>query len=172
MPQRLLRQPGPPPRPATAAAGGGTSGGGGGAVGSGSGSGWVRPAGGYITSGYGTRVHPITGAQTFHDGIDLGSGCSTAIVAAAAGTVEYVGWYGGYGNYVRINHGGGVKSAYGHIVSGGFRVATGQQVAAGTLVALVGSTGNSTGCHLHYETHVGGGTTNPVSFMAARGVGF
>ncbi|WP_132046740.1 M23 family metallopeptidase [Curtobacterium sp. PhB136] len=154
--------------------GGGSSGGGGGsgAVGSGSGSGWVRPAGGWITSGYGSRVHPITGAVTFHDGIDLGSGCSTAIVAAAAGTVEYVGWYGGYGNYVRIDHGGGVKSAYGHIVSGGFRVAPGQRVAAGTLVALVGSTGNSTGCHLHYETHVGGGTTNPVSFMAARGVAF
>ncbi|MCJ1714118.1 M23 family metallopeptidase [Curtobacterium sp. VKM Ac-2922] len=157
---------------ASSGGGGGSSSSGGGAVGSGSGSGWVRPAGGYITSGYGSRVHPITGAVTFHDGIDLGSGCSTAIVAAAAGTVEYVGWYGGYGNYVRIDHGGGVKSAYGHIVSGGFRVATGQRVAAGTLVALVGSTGNSTGCHLHYETHVGGGTTNPVSFMAARGVGF
>ncbi|MFZ6991335.1 M23 family metallopeptidase [Curtobacterium sp. RRHDQ66] len=159
---------------AAANSGGGSSGGGGGsgAVGSGSGSGWVRPAGGWITSSYGTRVHPITGATSFHDGIDLGSGCSTAIVAASAGTVEYVGWYGGYGNYVRINHGNGVKSAYGHIVSGGFRVSPGQQVAAGTLVALVGSTGNSTGCHLHYETHVGGGTTNPVPFMAARGVGF
>ncbi|SBN62227.1 Murein DD-endopeptidase MepM and murein hydrolase activator NlpD, contain LysM domain [Curtobacterium sp. 9128] len=157
---------------AAANSGGGSGGGGGGAVGSGSGSGWVRPAGGWITSSYGTRVHPITGATSFHDGIDLGSGCSTAIVAASAGTVEYVGWYGGYGNYVRINHGNGVKSAYGHIVSGGFRVSPGQQVAAGTLVALVGSTGNSTGCHLHYETHVGGGTTNPVPFMAARGVGF
>ncbi|WP_139195202.1 M23 family metallopeptidase [Curtobacterium sp. MCBA15_001] len=153
---------------------GGSSGGGGGggAVGSGGGAGWVRPAGGRITSGYGSRVHPITGVVTVHDGIDLGSACSSAIVAASAGTVDYVGWYGGYGNYVRIDHGGGVKSAYGHIVSGGFRVTKGQRVAAGTLVALVGSTGNSTGCHLHYETHVGGGTTNPVSFMAARGVGF
>ncbi|WP_144762122.1 M23 family metallopeptidase [Curtobacterium sp. 9128] len=158
---------------ARAASGGsGGGGGGGGSVGSGSGTGWVRPAGGRITSSYGTRVHPITGATSFHDGIDLGSACSSAIVAASAGTVEYVGWYSGYGNYVRINHGNGVKSAYGHIVNGGFRVTKGQQVAAGTLVALVGSTGNSTGCHLHYETHVGGGTTNPVSFMAARGVGF
>ena len=158
---------------------GGGGGGGGGApvggspsVGTGSGTGWVRPAGGYISSSYGYRVHPITGNGSFHDGIDLGSGCSTAIVAASAGTVEYVGWYGGYGNYVRINHGNGVATAYGHIVSGGFRVTPGQQVAAGTLVALVGSTGNSTGCHLHYETHVGGGTTDPVGFMAARGVGF
>jgi murein DD-endopeptidase MepM/ murein hydrolase activator NlpD len=164
---------------AAANTGGGSGGGGGGApvggspsVGTGSGTGWVRPAGGYISSSYGYRVHPITGKGSFHDGIDLGSGCSTAIVAASAGTVEYVGWYGGYGNYVRINHGNGVATAYGHIVSGGFRVTPGQQVAAGTLVALVGSTGNSTGCHLHYETHVGGGTTDPVGFMAARGVGF
>jgi murein DD-endopeptidase MepM/ murein hydrolase activator NlpD len=150
-----------------------SSGGGGAATpGSGSGSGWVRPAGGWITSGYGVRVNPYTGATAMHDGIDLGSGCSTAIVAASAGTVEYVGPYGGYGNYVRIDHGGGVKTAYGHIVAGGFRVSPGQQVGAGTLVALVGSTGNSTGCHLHFETHVGGGTVDPVSFMGARGVGF
>jgi murein DD-endopeptidase MepM/ murein hydrolase activator NlpD len=142
------------------------------APGAGSGSGWVRPAGGWITSGYGVRVNPYTGAVAMHDGLDLGSGCSTAIVAASAGTVEYVGPYGGYGNYVRIDHGGGIKTAYGHIVAGGFRVAPGQQVAAGTLVALVGSTGNSTGCHLHFETHVGGGTVDPVGFMAARGVGF
>ena len=117
-------------------------------------------------------MNPYTGAVAMHDGLDLGSGCSTPIVAASAGTVEYVGRYGGYGNYVRIDHGGGVKTAYGHIVDGGFRVSPGQQVGAGALVALVGSTGNSTGCHLHFETHVGGGTVNPVGFMAARGVGF
>lgn len=148
------------------------SGGGGGSVGSGSGTGWVRPAGGYVISPYGYRVHPITGRVTKHDGLDLTSGCSTAIVAASAGTVDYVGWYGGYGNYVRINHGGGVKTAYGHIVNGGFRVSPGQQVSAGQLIALVGSTGNSTGCHLHYEVHINGATTDPAPFMAARGVGF
>jgi murein DD-endopeptidase MepM/ murein hydrolase activator NlpD len=158
---------------AEAAAGSGSrpgGGSGGGGAGSGGGSGWVRPGGGSITSVYGYRVNPVTGAWAFHDGIDLGSGCSTAIVAATAGTVEYVGWFGGYGNYVRIDHGGGVKTAYGHIVHGGFRVTKGQRVSAGQLVALVGSTGNSTGCHLHYETHVGSSTTNPVPFMAARGV--
>ncbi|WP_368002811.1 peptidoglycan DD-metalloendopeptidase family protein [Curtobacterium flaccumfaciens] len=149
-----------------------SGGGGGGSVGSGSGTGWVRPAGGYVISPYGYRVHPITGRVTKHDGLDLTSGCSTAIVAASAGTVDYVGWYGGYGNYVRINHGGGVKTAYGHIVNGGFRVSPGQQVSAGQLIALVGSTGNSTGCHLHYEVHINGATTDPAPFMAARGVGF
>ncbi|WIE76108.1 M23 family metallopeptidase [Curtobacterium sp. MCSS17_007] len=154
--------------PAPAAGGGG----GGGGVGSGSGTGWVRPGGGYVISPYGYRVHPITGRVTKHDGLDLTSGCSTAIVAASAGTVEYVGWYGGYGNYVRINHGGGVATAYGHIVNGGFRVSPGQRVSAGQLIALVGSTGNSTGCHLHYEVHINGATTDPAPFMAARGVRF
>lgn len=156
--------------PAPAAGGGG--GGGGGGVGSGSGTGWVRPGGGYVISPYGYRVHPITGVVTKHDGLDLTSGCSTAIVAASSGTVEYVGWYGGYGNYVRINHGGGVSTAYGHIVNGGFRVSQGQQVSAGQLIALVGSTGNSTGCHLHFEVHINGATTDPAPFMAARGVSF
>jgi murein DD-endopeptidase MepM/ murein hydrolase activator NlpD len=174
----LARQVAEQQRAAAAAAnqggGGGSapSGGGGAAPGSGSGSGWVRPAGGWITSGYGVRVNPVSGVVRMHDGLDLGSACSSAIVAASAGTVEYVGPYGGYGNYVRIDHGGGVKTAYGHIVNGGFRVSPGQQVSAGTLVALVGSTGNSTGCHLHFETHVGGGTVDPVPFMGARGVGF
>ncbi len=144
----------------------------GGSAGSGSGTGWVRPASGWITSPYGYRVHPIHGGVIFHEGVDLGSACSSAIVAAAAGTVDYVGWYGGYGNYVRISHAGGYQTAYGHIVNGGFRVSPGQQVSAGQLIALVGSTGNSTGCHSHIEVHTGGTTTDPVPFFAARGVAF
>jgi murein DD-endopeptidase MepM/ murein hydrolase activator NlpD len=152
----------------TGSSGSGSSG----SAGSGSGTGWVRPASGYVISPYGYRVHPIYGTVIKHDGADLASGCSTPIVAAAAGTVDYVGWYGGYGNYVRISHGGGVQTAYGHIVNGGFRVSPGQQVSAGQLIALVGSTGNSTGCHTHFEVHVNGATTDPVPFMQARGVAF
>ncbi|WP_439693673.1 M23 family metallopeptidase [Curtobacterium sp. SP.BCo] len=153
--------------------GSGSSGSGsGGSPGSGSGTGWVRPASGYVISPYGYRVHPITGVVTKHDGADLASGCSTPIVAAASGTVDYAGWYGGYGNYVRISHGGGVQTAYGHIVNGGYRVAPGQQVSAGQLIALVGSTGASTGCHTHFEVHVGGATVDPIPFMQARGVAF
>ncbi|MFJ7288221.1 peptidoglycan DD-metalloendopeptidase family protein [Curtobacterium sp. NPDC098951] len=143
-----------------------------GSPGSGSGTGWVRPASGYVISPYGYRVHPIYGSVIKHDGADLASGCSTPIVAAAAGTVDYAGWYGGYGNYVRISHGGGVQTAYGHIVNGGFRVSPGQRVSAGQLIALVGSTGNSTGCHTHFEVHVNGATVDPVPFMQARGVAF
>ncbi|WFR68105.1 M23 family metallopeptidase [Curtobacterium flaccumfaciens] len=117
-------------------------------------------------------MHPIYGTVIKHDGADLASGCSTPIVAAAAGTVDYVGWYGGYGNYVRISHGGGVQTAYGHIVNGGFRVSPGQRVSAGQLIALVGSTGQSTGCHTHFEVHLNGTTIDPVPFMQARGVAF
>lgn len=153
--------------------GSGSSGSGaGGSAGSGSGTGWVRPASGYVISPYGYRVHPITGVVTKHDGADLASGCYTPIVAAAAGTVDYAGWYGGYGNYVRISHAGGVQTAYGHIVNGGYRVASGQQVSAGQLIALVGSTGASTGCHTHFEVHLGGATIDPIPFMQARGVAF
>ncbi|ROP74789.1 M23 family metallopeptidase [Curtobacterium sp. PhB115] len=152
----------------TGSSGSGSSG----AVGAGGGQGWVRPASGYVISPYGYRVHPIYGTVIKHDGTDLASGCSTPIVAASAGTVDYVGWYGGYGNYVRINHGNGVQTAYGHIVDGGFRVSIGQQVSAGQLIALVGSTGQSTGCHSHIEVHINGATTDPVPFMSARGVAF
>ena len=145
-----------------------SSGGGGG---SGSGSGWVRPSGGGISSGYGYRVNPVSGQWKLHDGVDLAPGCSTPIYAAASGTVNYAGAYGGYGNYVRIAHGGGLSTAYGHIVNGGIKVRNGQSVVAGQLIALVGSTGNSTGCHLHFETRINGNSTDPVPFMAARGVG-
>lgn len=135
------------------------------------GGGWVRPSGGYMSSPYGYRVNPVTGIYRLHDGVDLAPGCSTPIYAAHSGTVSYAGYYGGYGNYVRISHGGGVSTAYGHIVNGGIRVANGQSVVAGQLIALVGSTGNSTGCHLHFETRINGNSTDPVPFMAARGVG-
>jgi len=160
---------------AAANSGGASSGGssgssGGGSAGSGSGTGWVRPASGYVNSPYGYRVHPIYGTVIKHDGTDMASGCYTPIVAASSGTVEYAGWYSGYGNYVKLNHGGGVQTAYGHIVNGGFRVSPGQRVSAGQLIALVGSTGNSTGCHTHFEVHVNGATVDPVPFMAARGV--
>jgi len=151
-----------PSRPSTPAPSTGGGGGGGG--------GWVRPSGGYMSSPYGYRINPVTGVYKLHDGVDLAPGCSTPIYAASSGTVSYAGYYGGYGNYVRISHGGGVSTAYGHIVNGGIRVANGQSVAAGQLIALVGSTGNSTGCHLHFETRINGGSTDPVPFMSARGV--
>jgi murein DD-endopeptidase MepM/ murein hydrolase activator NlpD len=154
---------------AAAAAAAAAAGGGGGAGGQISGD-WARPAGGYISSNYGARVAPCAGCSSFHEGVDLAAGCGAPIYAAHAGTVAYAGLYGGYGNYIRINHGGGITTAYGHIVDGGILVRSGQQVAVGQVIARVGSTGHSTGCHLHFEVRINGTPTNPVSFLSARGI--
>ena len=139
-------------------------------AGGGSSSGWVRPAGGYISSGYGYRINPVTGKNALHAGTDVAAGCNSPIYAASSGTVSYAGWNGGYGNFILINHGGGLSTGYGHIVGGGILVHSGQQVSAGQQIARVGSTGQSTGCHLHFETRPGGVAVNAVPFMAARGV--
>jgi murein DD-endopeptidase MepM/ murein hydrolase activator NlpD len=132
--------------------------------------GWTRPAGGYITSGFGNRVDPVTGVYTLHAGTDLGAACGSNIYAAHTGTVIYAGPYGGYGNFVLLDNGDGISTGYGHIVDGGIHVSVGQSVRVGQVIAQVGSTGWSTGCHLHFETRPGGVATNAVPFMAARGV--
>jgi murein DD-endopeptidase MepM/ murein hydrolase activator NlpD len=132
--------------------------------------GWTRPAGGYVTSGFGMRVDPYTGVYTLHAGTDLGAACGSNIYAAHSGTVIYAGPYGGYGNFVLLDNGGGTDTGYGHIVNGGIHVAVGQHVTVGQVIAQVGSTGWSTGCHLHFETRPGGVAVNAVPFMAARGV--
>jgi murein DD-endopeptidase MepM/ murein hydrolase activator NlpD len=146
------------------------SSGGGGGGGAPSSSGWVRPSGGHISSGYGTRVNPVDGGVRLHAGTDLAAGCNAPIVAASEGTVIFAGWSGGYGNFIIINHGGGLSTGYGHIVNGGTLVGVGQHVSAGQQIARVGSTGNSTGCHLHFETRPGGVAVDAVPFMRARGV--
>lgn len=136
-------------------------------------SGWARPSSGWRTSGYGWRNPPCGGGRcgsTFHAGVDLAAGCGAGIYAAYSGTVTYAGYNGGYGNYIRIDHGGGIGTGYAHIVSGGILVGRGQWVNAGQLIAREGNTGNSYGCHLHFEVYVNGGTTNPIGFMAARGI--
>ncbi|ROS58192.1 murein DD-endopeptidase MepM/ murein hydrolase activator NlpD [Frigoribacterium sp. PhB160] len=132
--------------------------------------GWTRPAGGNISSGFGMRVNPVTHAYILHAGTDLAAGCGTPIFAAASGTVSYAGWYGGYGNFVLLDNGGGVTTGYGHQPNGGIAVSVGQHVEVGQLIGHVGSTGNSTGCHLHFETRIGGTPANPVAFMAQRGI--
>ena len=92
------------------------------------------------------------------------------IVAAAAGTVSASGPYGGLGNRVVIDHGAGITTTYAHIADGGLAVTPGQVVAAGEAIALSGSTGVSTGCHLHFEVALDGVRTDPLPFLAARGV--
>ena len=123
----------------------------------------IWPLGGPITSDFGWRVHPITGAQRFHSGIDIGGDYGDPIYAAQAGTVEYAGWISGYGNAVIINHGGGISTLYGHCQS--LEVSTGQSVAQGELIAECGSTGNSTGPHCHFEVRENGEPVNPLSYL-------
>lgn len=157
---------------AAASGGGGGSytGGGGTAPGFVNGNGWSKPATGRITSGYGYRIHPVYGTSRLHSGTDLGASCGSPIYAAHSGTVAYAGVYGTYGNWVLINNGDGISTGYAHIVNGGIRVGAGQHVNAGDVIAYVGSTGASTGCHLHYEVRVNGVATNAVPYMNNVGI--
>ena len=130
-----------------------SSGGGGGAPSS---SGFIWPVSGPVTSGFGWRWGRM------HEGIDIGAACGTPIRAAASGTIVYAGWMDGYGNIIIIDHGGGMGTAYGHqsaIYVGGGSVSQGQTIGA------VGSTGHSTGCHLHFEVRVNGTPVNPLSYL-------
>lgn len=118
----------------------------------------------YITSPYGTRVHPVTGKVKTHTGIDIGAGMGTNIFAAADGTVLVSGWNtGGYGNYVVINHGGGITTLYAHCSS--LLVSAGQKVTKGQVIAKCGSTGMSTGPHLHFEVLKNGSHTDPYAYL-------
>ncbi|WP_294178686.1 M23 family metallopeptidase [uncultured Schumannella sp.] len=134
-------------------------------------SGWARPVGGYISSMFGMRVNPATGVYQLHTGVDLaGMGCGATIRAAHAGTVTYAGWSGSWGYYVAIDHGDGTGSGYSHIQAGGIGVRIGQEVSPGQPIAKVGTTGASTGCHLHFIVRVGGKVVDPVPFMRNQGI--
>ncbi|MFJ4173087.1 M23 family metallopeptidase [Microbacterium sp. NPDC089696] len=150
-----------------AAANAGGNSGGGGTPGTG---GWVRPHGGHRSAGYGPRPKPCAACSGWHYGVDLANGCGAAIYAAQSGTVDYAGPKGNYGNYIRIQHGGGVASGYAHIRNGGFAVRSGQWVNSGQVIAYAGNTGASVGCHLHFEVYINGAYTNPINFLADRGI--
>jgi murein DD-endopeptidase MepM/ murein hydrolase activator NlpD len=132
--------------------------------------GYARPAGGHISSPYGERLDPYYHRVQLHDGTDLAASCNSPIYAAHGGKVVYAGPYGGYGNYIKIDDGDGHSTAYGHIVNGGIMVAVGQGVGVGQNIARVGSTGASTGCHLHFSVFSGSTTIDPVPFMRSHGV--
>lgn len=117
------------------------------------------------TSNFGTRKDPFTGGSAMHAGMDFRGALGTPIRAAAAGRVITADVSGGYGNLVEVEHGNGVVSRYAHLSS--FSVAHGQSVAPGTVVGLLGSTGRSTGPHLHYETRINGSAVDPMRFLQA-----
>ena len=120
----------------------------------------IWPTNGVVSSPYGLRW----GGTDFHPGIDIANDMGTPIVATADGVVEYAGWNsGGYGNMVDINHGNGIMTRYGHASQ--VVVSAGQYVRRGQLIAYMGSTGFSTGPHVHYEVHVNGQRVNPISYL-------
>ena len=126
---------------------------------------WPVPGFNRITSQFGMRMHPILGYEKLHDGTDIsGAGINgTPILAAYSGTVVLAQSYWGYGNCVKIDHGGGVVSLYGH--ASAILVSVGQQVNAGDTIALVGSTGNSTAPHLHFSLIIKGEFVNPLDYV-------
>lgn len=119
--------------------------------------------GGTISSPYGGRTGPIGGGYDWHPGVDIAVEFGEPVYASAMGTVEVAGWNGGYGRYVRIDHGNGYETAYGHM--SGIAVAPGQSVRKGEIIGFVGSSGYSTGPHVHFEVFVDGQNVDPMYML-------
>ena len=122
------------------------------------------PGGAYVTCAYGWRIHPIWGDERFHSGVDLGASQGTPIYAIAAGTVTTATYGDANGYYVSISHGNGYGSVYCHMTN--YIVSVGDSVSQGQVIGYVGSTGWSTGPHLHFEIHVNGSTVNPMDYIS------
>jgi murein DD-endopeptidase MepM/ murein hydrolase activator NlpD len=133
-------------------------------------SGWALPTRGLISSGFGMRINPFNGIYQLHDGTDMAHGCSQPIYAGHAGTVDYAGWSGALGEFVRIQNDGTYSTGYGHIAAGQILVHSGQQVQVGQLIGRTGETGTATGCHLHYMVIINGVPVDPVPFMRSQGI--
>jgi murein DD-endopeptidase MepM/ murein hydrolase activator NlpD len=121
----------------------------------------AAPVAGNITSYFGMRRHPILGYVRLHAGVDIAAANGSPIYAVTDGVVSYAGWHGGHGNYVRLQHGGGIDTGYGHMSR--IAVGVGSHVTRGEVIGYVGSTGLATGPHLHYELFRGGQPVDPLS---------
>ena len=124
---------------------------------------FMWPAAGWIKSGFGYRIHPIFGTNRFHSGIDIVAPYGALVKAADGGEVIQAGYFGGYGNSIMVYHGGGFATWYAHLSS--IRVSVGQFVDRGQVIGLVGSTGWSTGPHLHFEVRINGAPQNPQGWL-------
>lgn len=124
---------------------------------------WPVPASQRITSEYGYRIHPVYKTRKFHSGIDIGAPYGVDILAAADGTVTMATYNGGYGKCIIINHGSGISTLYGH--NSTLLVSEGSKVTRGQVIAKAGSTGVSTGPHLHFEVRINGSTTDPIAYL-------
>lgn len=145
---RLVDPQGPPPVPPIGPAGAGT---------------FQRPVAGPVTSPFGLRTHPTTGKESFHDGVDFGAACGTPVRAAGAGTVVSVGRSPAYGLRLVIRHSDGLDTVYAHL--SGTSVEVGDSVTTSTVIGEVGSTGLSTGCHLHFGMQRDGQRTDPLTLL-------
>lgn len=116
-----------------------------------------------LTSDFGMRTHPVLGGRRNHKGIDLAQPTGTPVYATADGVVGKAEWFSSYGNYIQIEHGGEMQTRYAHL--SGYAVAGGEQVRKGQLIGFVGSTGRSTGPHLHYEVRIAGEAVDPTPYM-------
>jgi len=121
------------------------------------------PVTGTITSPFGWRQNPFGGGPEFHPGLDIAAPMGTTVTAAASGTVIMAQWYGGYGNYILIDNGGGISTGYGHLSA--IYVTVGQYVQQGQAIGAVGSTGYSTGPHLHFEVRLNGKPVDPTPWL-------
>lgn len=125
--------------------------------------GWPSAASTRITSQYGYRIHPIFGTKKLHRGIDIGAAAGTGVLAAEDGVVLTAGYNNSYGYYITINHGGGYVTLYAH--NSKLLVKSGQSVTRGQVIAKCGSTGNSTGPHIHFEVQINGQLANPLNYL-------
>ncbi len=122
-----------------------------------------------LTSGYGMRWHPVLGGRHAHKGVDLAGAVGTPVHAAADGLVERADWFSSYGLYVAIEHGASLETRYGHMSR--LNVAAGQFVHKGDVIGYIGTTGRSTGPHLHYEVRIAGVAVNPIPYLEGQGTG-
>jgi murein DD-endopeptidase MepM/ murein hydrolase activator NlpD len=120
----------------------------------------------HLSSDFGMRVHPVVGGRRMHKGVDLPAAMGTPIHATADGVISRADWFSSYGLYVSIEHGGNLETRYGHMSR--LNVAAGQEVHKGDIIGYVGTTGRSTGPHLHYEVRIAGEAVNPVPYMQAE----
>jgi len=128
------------------------------------GTGWRKPTNGWLSSGFGNRVHPILKTTRLHAGVDLAAATGTPIVASRGGNVTFVGWMSGYGQTIMVYHGGGVATLYAHMSA--FSVSQGSYVAQGARIGSVGMTGTATGPHLHFEIRINGVPQNPCGYIS------
>jgi len=120
-----------------------------------------------LTSGYGMRWHPVLGGRRQHKGVDLAEPTGTPVYATADGVISKAEWFSSYGLFISVEHGADIQTRYGHLSR--LNVEAGQQVHKGDLIGYVGSTGRSTGPHLHYEVRIAGVAVNPIPYLQGEG---